>query len=77
VSDSLKALLGECQTKYLRQLAEKFPRIVEKIVSLWNAPEALSVYFQTLLVADRPDRQGFPAAIASALFTLSHFYDDI
>jgi len=77
MSEDLKALMCGYEKKYPQQLVERFPRIVEKIVSLWNSPEAFSLYMQELLVADRHDRQGFPAAIASELFSLNSVYDEI
>src|SRR4051812_14842985 len=69
--------MGHHKHKFPQQLAERFPRIVERIVTLWDSPEASSDYFQELLVVDRLGRQGFPPEIASELFTLSHIYDAI
>jgi hypothetical protein len=65
------------ESKYPKYLAKKFPRIVRKVVSLWNSPDSMTSYFQELLVADSPTRQGFPPLIASEIFSLSQAYDQI
>jgi hypothetical protein len=55
-------------------LAEKFPRILAKIVDLWGKPE-LDAYFQNdLLTTNRPNRQGFSSEIAVELFRLSNHH---
>src|SRR4051794_11555218 len=77
MSDELKALMRGYENKYPQQLVERFPRIIEKVVSLWDSPEAFEEYMQELLVADRYDRQGFPPVIASELFSLNSAYDAI
>ncbi|MES2356354.1 MAG: ankyrin repeat domain-containing protein [Pseudomonadota bacterium] len=77
MSDQLKELMRGYENKYPQQLAEQFPRIVGQIVMLWDSTDALEAYFQKLLVADRPNRQGFPAVVASELFSLNRIYGEI
>lgn len=73
----LMAALNESDKRtdlYPTHLAEKFPRILAKIVELWGKPE-LDDYFQKdLLTTNRPNRQGFPPEIAVELFRLSNHH---
>jgi hypothetical protein len=68
--EKLLACLGEKADAYPRQIEQRFPHILAKLVSLWGKPEA-DAYLNGLMVADRADRQGFPADAASELFRLS------
>ncbi len=77
MSDQLKLLLKGYENKYPQQLVERYPRIAEKIVTLWNSPDDFAAYLQDLLVADRYDRQGFPPDVASELLSLNLIYDEI
>lgn len=77
MSEHLKLLLKGYENKYPQQLVGKYPRIAEKIVALWDTPEAFEVYLQDLLVADRHDRQGFPPDVASELLSINMIYDEI
>lgn len=51
-----------------------FPRIAEKIVALWESDD-FDEYLNSLVVADRPGRQGFPPEVASELILLSLLRD--
>lgn len=73
----LLLLMRGYEDKYPHKLAEKFPRIVNRIVELWNNQNAMEEYFQGLMISDRPDRQGFPPDVAAEIFTLSFAYDTI
>lgn len=64
------AHLGEKADAYPHQIEHRFPHILAKLVNLWGKPEA-DAYLNGLMVADRPDRHGFPADVASELFRLS------
>lgn len=76
MSEQLQKLLGGSTKRYPRELAERFPRIVTRVVALWHNPEALRGYFNELLIADHSDRQGFPPEIASEIFALSRAYEE-
>lgn len=67
---SLHELLGKDDALYPIQIENRFPRILEKLVSLWNKPE-LDAYLNELMVSDRHDRQGFPDDVAMEIFHLS------
>ncbi len=69
----LLSALGGRADLYPKALEAQFPRILARIVELWNTPE-LDHYFHELTTTDRPDRQGFPEAIALELFHLSNVH---
>lgn len=77
MTDQLRLLMRGYENKYPEQLEAQFPRILKKIELLWDYPEAFDHYIHDLLVADRSDRQGFPPAIASELFSLNSVHDEI
>ena len=52
-------------------LREKFPRILEKVNSLWGTLE-LHKYFQQTQLMDRSGRQGFPDEVVAALGELNN-----
>jgi hypothetical protein len=72
----LLSLLGDQPDKFPRQLAARFPHIVERLVSLWGKPE-IDRYFGELMVADDRRRQGFPPEIAMEIFSLSMLHDKL
>ncbi|WP_148716591.1 ankyrin repeat domain-containing protein [Chitinolyticbacter meiyuanensis] len=78
MSDLLRQHLEryELGNRYPRLLAERYPRIVERIVELWGSP-ALSAYFEELLIMDRPERQGFPPEVGAELMSLAFGYDHV
>lgn len=68
--EKMLAHLGEKADAYPRQIEQRFPHILAKLVSVWGKPEG-DTYLNGLMVADRPGRQGFPPDAASELFRLS------
>jgi len=70
VAASLHEMLGKDDALYPRLIESRFPRILEKIASLWGKPE-LDAYLNELMVSDRHDRQGFPDDVAMEIFHLS------
>jgi ankyrin repeat protein len=77
VSFSLSELLGDHPDKYPRQLAERYPRIADRIAQQWFDAIASEAYFAELMIADRTDRQGFEPEIAHEIMMLSLAYDTI
>jgi len=57
-----------------RQLAAAFPRIVNRMASLWKSPRQMDLYFEDLLTDTRGTRQGFPLGILMELTTLKEHY---
>jgi hypothetical protein len=53
----------------------RFPRIVNKFVSLWAKPADCSGFFEELLLDRRGDRQGFPAEVAFELAALKNYFE--
>ncbi len=64
------ALLGERAKDYPEELERRFPRILAKLVEVWGKPAA-DTYLDSLMVSDRPSRQGFPFEVASEILRLS------
>src|SRR5262245_23258080 len=56
------------------ELANRFPRIVNRIARLWRAPLQLDRYFEDLLTDTRGNRQGFPLGVLSELVGLKDHY---
>ena len=56
-------------------LEEKYPRIINRISSLWKHPDELMEYLDELLVDTRGGRAGFPMSVATELVNLKDFYD--
>jgi hypothetical protein len=56
-----------------RHLAELFPRIVNRLCTLWNDP-ACSNYLKDLLIDRRSNRNGFPAVIAREIVALTAYH---
>jgi hypothetical protein len=64
---------------YPTMLDEKFPHVLEKIVKLWNSPDA-EPYFADLLQPNgrgggRIDRDGFPDQVWEEILQLKRLYD--
>jgi len=64
--------------QYPQILNDKFPHILERIVKLWNSPEA-EPYFADLLQPNgrgggRMDRDGFPERAWQEIFQLKVLY---
>jgi hypothetical protein len=59
-------------------LGERFPHILERVIKLWNSPEA-EAYFNDLLQPNgrgggRMDRDGFPETAWYEIFQLKMLY---
>ena len=60
---------------YPRELAARYPRIVNLIASQWDDAAACNAYFDGLLVDGRGARQGFPLGVQRELVKLrEHWY---
>lgn len=69
----LKLVMGK-DNLYPRALEQQFPRIVNKIIELWDTPQ-MEAYFLDLMVDKRGGRQGFPGVVATEIYYLSQVYD--
>lgn len=66
-------------SEYPELLDEQFPHVLEKIVKLWNTPDA-EAYFADLLQPNgrgggRMDRDGFPDDVWEEILQLKQLYD--
>ena len=61
--------MGEHAGHYPAVMERFSPRILARIADLWGSA-GLDFYLESLMLPDRQERQGFPAAVATALFTL-------
>ncbi|MEO8627209.1 MAG: hypothetical protein ABI612_03795 [Betaproteobacteria bacterium] len=57
-----------------KELAGKYPRILNQVARLWRRPMQLDQYFEELLIDTRGNRQGFPMKIVLELSTLKEHY---
>lgn len=57
-----------------KELAAAFPRIVNRMASLWGAPRKMNRYFEQLLTNIRTARKGFSLGILMELTTLKDYY---
>ena len=57
-----------------KELAAAFPRIVDRMASLWRTPRKMNRYFEQLLTDSRGDRIGFSLGILTELATLKDYY---
>jgi hypothetical protein len=70
-----QALLSTLEDAFKpKELAARYPRIVNKIAREWRQPTSLDPYFQDLLMDTRGNRQGFPLKIVMELSTLREHY---
>lgn len=70
-------LLGGNEGYYPRALEEKFPRVFNKLVELWETSQA-DPYLQDLMMNTRDGtRKGFPSDVATEIFRLSTYYNNL
>jgi ankyrin repeat protein len=70
MNEKLLQLLEGREELYPILLEKEFPRILNRILQLWDSPE-IDHYFNELLIDSRGDRQGFPPRIASEIIQLN------
>lgn len=75
MNEQLKKLLEGSPEALPHALAERYPRIVERIVRAWSSPQDATALFDDLLVDRRGGRQGFPPDVAREIFNLSVAYE--
>ncbi len=76
--------LGADAARWLNDLPEsvrpmktcaRYPRIVNRLASVWDKPTHCGSYFNELLLDGRGDRQGFPLDIAFELAALKNYFE--
>ena len=58
----------------LRELPDRFPRVLNRIADLWSKPQQADRYFDELLLYSRGVRQGFPQSVISEISSLRHYH---
>ena len=77
MNEKLLFLLDGYEESYPLNMEEQFPRIMNKIVELWDSTE-IDAYFTDLMIDNRGGtRQGFPPKVASEIFALSNAHAKI
>jgi hypothetical protein len=75
LSAAARALMASIEESLRpKELAAAFPRIVNRMASLWRSPRQMDSYFDELLTDTRGGRQGFPLAILMELTSLKDHY---
>jgi hypothetical protein len=69
----LRNILAQHGERFPQQLASRFPHILERILSNWNAHDKLRQYFKSLTATE--SRYGFPPDVLQEIFLLSKFFD--
>jgi hypothetical protein len=57
-------------------LANRYPRIVNRLSRFWDSPKMISECFRELLVHRRSGRDGFPEDVLLELFALDQYYHE-
>ena len=70
----LLKILNNSELNYPTALEKQFPRVLEKIMALWDTPE-FDVYLADLMSTTRINRQGFPQDVASDIIYLNMLHD--
>ncbi len=74
MNERLLKILNNREQNYPRALEKQFPRIFEKIMSLWDSPE-LDAFLADLMMTTRSSRQGFPQEVASDIIYLHMLHE--
>ena len=77
MNEQLNRYLADAPDLYPHQLEERFPRVLNNIISAWQSPEAAVAVFDDLLIDRRGGRQGFPPEVAREIFRLSVAYEKL
>ena len=70
----LLKLLNNNERNYPHALEYHFPRVLEKIMELWDTAD-FDVYLADLMTTTRSNRQGFPQDVASDIIYLCMLHD--
>ncbi|MDD4962876.1 MAG: ankyrin repeat domain-containing protein [Gallionella sp.] len=70
MNEKMLRIVNNRPGNYPYALDQQFPRVMEKILAMWDMPE-IDAYFVELMVSNRDKRQGFPKDVASDIVYLS------
>jgi hypothetical protein len=75
LSASARALLRQLDGKVaLGNVADQYPRLMNRVAELWDKPKELEAYFAELITDSRGNRQGFPFKVLKEVNLLRVFY---
>jgi|SRR5690349_7085045 len=72
--DAIRLMLRVDDIAPIHNLADRFPRIVNKLAQLWKRPYHADRYFDSLLHDTRGGRAGFPLPVLSEISSLYEHY---
>lgn len=70
MNERMARILRGREDQYPHCLGQQYPRILDKIGQLWGEPE-LDTYFESLLIDQRGNRQGFPKDVMTEILRLN------
>lgn len=68
--------LSKVGTKYPDLLVASFGRILQRAESLWGSKEG-ALYFESLILEDRDDRNGFPPEVLSDIWLIKQVHESL
>ena len=74
MQDAILKLVYGIENLYPGKLAQSYPAIMQKIITLWETP-MMEAYFQELMVDESGGRQGFSPDIATEIYYLSKVFE--
>ncbi len=72
MNNKLLEYLGGDEAIYPKEISTQFPGIIEKMISLWEAPE-FEKYLDGLLFDTRGNRHGFPPDVTDELWAIHNY----
>lgn len=75
MNETMLKLVHGRKDLYPHELEKRFPRILNRIVELWETPQ-MDTYFTELMIDTRGgSRQGFPKEVAAEIYRLSRIHE--
>jgi hypothetical protein len=73
--EEFRSLFARAPDKFPSGLAERYPRLLQQILSKWDAPTEMVSYLNELVVDQRGNRQGFPSEILQEILFISTLFE--
>ncbi|MDD5181510.1 MAG: ankyrin repeat domain-containing protein [Gallionellaceae bacterium] len=74
MNESMLQIVQGIERFYPHALEKQYPRIMSKIIELWDAPD-IEEYLLDLMIDKRGGRQGFPKEVAAEIHYLDQVYE--
>lgn len=75
VNRRLDTLFHKFPDNYPHILKREHPRVLQRLLHLWDQPEDFTAYMQELLISSRSDRKGFPLDVLTELMFLGKLHE--